>query len=110
MGLRMNSRPSDQIIPNLYNDMNNFLHNFGFDLKDIAKIMGDHLPENPFKPKTGVIPASFDARLKPEWSGCIHSVRDQKTCGSCWAFSSAAFLEDRFCIASNKAIDVRLSP
>ena len=32
------------------------------------------------------------------------------SCGSCWAFASAGFLEDRFCIASNKAIDVRLSP
>jgi C1A family cysteine protease len=31
-------------------------------------------------------------------------------CGSCWAFSAAAFLEDRFCIASNKAINIRLSP
>ncbi len=44
MGLRLNSRPSDQIIPNLYNDVNTVLRNLGFDLRDVAKALGDYLP------------------------------------------------------------------
>lgn len=54
------------------------------------------------------LPTSFDARVK--WPSCIHPVRDQGYCGSCWAFASAAFLEDRFCIQSNGDVDVVLSP
>ena len=54
------------------------------------------------------LPTSFDARN--QWPSCIHSVRDQQGCGSCWAFSSAGMLEDRICIASKGAINVRLSP
>jgi len=77
MGLRMNTRPSDSIVPNFYNDVNSILHNFGFDLKDIANTLGSYLPENPFRPKTGTIPATFDSRTtKPAWAGCIHGVRD----------------------------------
>lgn len=37
------------------------------------------------------------------WSGsCIHEVRDQKSCGSCWAFATAGMLSDRCCIDSKK--------
>lgn len=54
------------------------------------------------------IPDSFDARTK--WGSCIHPIRDQEQCGSCWAFSASEVLSDRFCIASNKAVDVILGP
>jgi cathepsin B len=37
-------------------------------------------------------------------------VRDQGQCGSCWAFAASEVLSDRFCIASNGAVDVILSP
>lgn len=53
-------------------------------------------------------PATFDART--QWGTCIHDVRDQQYCGSCWAFGAAGFLEDRLCIDSNGEIDVILSP
>lgn len=56
--------------------MNSILRNLGFDLKDIANALGSYLPENPFSPKKGTIPASFDSRTNPAWSGCIHGVRD----------------------------------
>jgi cathepsin B len=52
------------------------------------------------------IPASFDARQ--EWPNCVHSIRNQQQCGSCWAFGATEALSDRFCI--QKGIQVVLSP
>mmetsp|Transcript_18182 Transcript_18182/g.13223 ORF Transcript_18182/g.13223 Transcript_18182/m.13223 type:complete len:143 (-) Transcript_18182:550-978(-) len=54
------------------------------------------------------VPASFDGRQ--EWGSCVHPIRDQASCGSCWAFGSSESLSDRFCIDSKGAIDVVLSP
>jgi len=53
------------------------------------------------------VPAEFDARVK--WAGLIHPIRDQAQCGSCWAFSAAEVLSDRFAIATGKA-SPQLSP
>jgi len=44
----------------------------------------------------GDIPAEFDARK--EWPNCIHPIRDQGQCGSCWAFGAVESFEDRACI------------
>lgn len=54
------------------------------------------------------VPDSFDSRT--EWGDCIHAIRDQAQCGSCWAFAASETLSDRFCIASGKKVDVVLSP
>jgi len=54
------------------------------------------------------IPASFDART--QWPDCISPIRDQESCGGCWAFASTSVLTDRFCIASNNTIKRLLSP
>lgn len=51
---------------------------------------------------------SFDSRVK--WPLCVFPVRDQGSCGSCWAFAASETLTDRFCIASNETIKVVLSP
>jgi len=55
------------------------------------------------------LPESFDAREK--WSYCksLQQVRDQGTCGSCWAVSAAATLTDRFCIATEGKFNGHLS-
>jgi len=55
------------------------------------------------------IPESFDARQ--EWQSCssvIGAITNQKSCGSCWAMSTAAVLSDRACI--NNVSSVSLSP
>jgi cathepsin B len=52
------------------------------------------------------LPTSFDARK--QWSTCIHPVRDQMHCGSCWAFSASEVASDRLCIS--KGTNVVMSP
>ncbi|KAL9643766.1 hypothetical protein ABK040_016068 [Willaertia magna] len=54
------------------------------------------------------LPDNFDSRQK--WPTCIHAIRNQEQCGSCWAFSASEVLSDRFCIDSNGKVNVTLSP
>jgi cathepsin B len=59
-------------------------------------------------PFNGDVPKKFDARK--EWGNCVHEIRDQAHCGSCWAFGASEALSDRFCIASKGSVNVVLSP
>jgi cathepsin B len=54
------------------------------------------------------LPEHFDSR--EQWPDCIHPIRDQGHCGSCWAHAASEVLSDRFCIASNGSVNVVLSP
>ena len=54
------------------------------------------------------LPESFDSREK--WPECIHPIRNQGHCGSCWAHGASEVLSDRFCIASEGKVNVVLSP
>lgn len=56
----------------------------------------------------GKVPLEFDCRKN--FSTCIHPVRDQGSCGGCWAFAATEVLSDRHCIASKGATNVILSP
>jgi cathepsin B len=70
-------------------------------LKDTSSLV-----EN--KSLTADLPESFDSRV--QWPNCIHNIRNQGHCGSCWAHAASEVLSDRFCIASNGTVDVVLSP
>jgi cathepsin B len=54
------------------------------------------------------VPSSFDSRV--QWPNCIHPIRNQERCGSCWAFGASESLSDRTCIASKGSVNVVLSP
>lgn len=55
-------------------------------------------------------PETFDWRTEKLGGKCIHPIRNQLKCGSCWAFAGSEALSDRFCIASNGTVNVVLSP
>ena len=54
------------------------------------------------------VPTTWDWR--DQSPNCVHAIRDQQQCGSCWAFGASEAFSDRICIASNGAVDVILSP
>jgi len=55
------------------------------------------------------VPDSFDAR--EQWSDCpsINEIRDQGSCGSCWAVAAVSSMSDRACIHSQGKENFRYS-
>ncbi|KAK2143035.1 hypothetical protein LSH36_885g00059 [Paralvinella palmiformis] len=55
------------------------------------------------------IPKSFDARKK--WKNCptIKEIRDQGSCGSCWAVAAVTAFSDRICIQSHSRKNAHIS-
>jgi cathepsin B len=39
---------------------------------------------------------NFDSRT--QWPSCVHAIRDQSNCGSCWAHATSEVFSDRACI------------
>lgn len=55
------------------------------------------------------LPEQFDAR--EQWPNCptLKEIRDQGSCGSCWAFGAAEAISDRVCIHSDAKVSVEIS-
>ena len=83
-------------------------------LEQVKSLMGTKMdkkfdfPEATFQ-ENYVAPDSFDGRTA--WPNCqsLQEIRDQSTCGSCWAFGAVEAMSDRICIASNQQDQTRIS-
>jgi cathepsin B len=84
-------------------------------LSTVQRLMGtlktpqeNKLPLKNITPNTN-LPENFDLREK--WPQCesLKEIRDQSTCGSCWAFGAAEAMSDRICIASGGKLQTRIS-
>jgi len=66
------------------------------------------LPLKDIEPLEDIPTEFFSAE---HWPNCesIKEVRDQSTCGSCWAFGAVEAMSDRICIASGQKSQVRIS-
>ncbi|XP_035795350.1 cathepsin B-like [Anopheles albimanus] len=55
------------------------------------------------------IPESFDSR--DHWPNCdsLREIRNQGTCGSCWAVAAASVMSDRVCIHTNGTRNVAIA-
>lgn len=79
-------------------------------------LMGVHPDSKNYRPQTKLmgsirddLPENFDSRTN--WPNCptIQEIRDQGSCGSCWAFGAVEAMSDRECIHSGGASHFRYS-
>ena len=55
------------------------------------------------------LPENFDLRTQYPECESLREIRDQGSCGSCWAFGAAEVMSDRICIKSQGKYQTRIS-
>ena len=103
---KLRSKPSTW---EAYNPMENPLKEYTHD--QLLNMLGTYIvPTNGDykRPQVVATPSQFDAR--EQWPSYVHAIRDQQSCGSCWAFGASEALSDRFAIASAGKFNEVLSP
>lgn len=75
----------------------------GWTEAELRNLLGVKIPEDDLVPlpeytSDEPLPAGIDWRD----SECIHNVRNQGSCGSCWTFGTTGMLSDRCCLHSGK--------
>ncbi|NXB77141.1 CATB protein, partial [Donacobius atricapilla] len=70
---------------------------------------GPKLPERVDFAADLELPENFDSRT--QWPNCptISEIRDQGSCGSCWAFGAVEAISDRICVHTNAKVSVEVS-
>jgi len=88
----------------------------GRSVEDVKRLCGVLKDPNGRRPPVrrhevdaSMLPDSFDPR--EQWPNCptLKEVRDQGSCGSCWAFGAVAAMSDRICIASSGKVNAHIS-
>uniref|UniRef100_A0A8C2SPQ5 Cathepsin B n=2 Tax=Coturnix japonica TaxID=93934 RepID=A0A8C2SPQ5_COTJA len=90
-------------------------HNFhNTDMSYVKKLCGTFLggPKLPERVDFAAdmdLPDTFDSRK--QWPNCptISEIRDQGSCGSCWAFGAVEAISDRICVHTNAKVSVEVS-
>ncbi|XP_064411518.1 cathepsin B [Latimeria chalumnae] len=90
-------------------------HNFqNVEMSYVKKLCGTLLNGPKLPMKLGMatdvkLPENFDSRT--QWPKCptIQEIRDQGSCGSCWAFGAVEAISDRVCIHSKGKVNVEIS-
>jgi cathepsin B len=84
----------------------------GWSFNELKKLTGLKLVTNTNRKietgDTADLPTHFNSA--EQWPDCVHAIRNQGHCGSCWAHAASEVLSDRFCIASSGKVNVVLSP
>jgi len=110
---------SDEMIDQINSVQSSWKAGRNFDKSELTRVVGmlgtkrdanrPKLAKVSHQVTEGKLPKQFDARK--QWPNCptISEIRDQGSCGSCWAFGAVEAMSDRYCIASNAKNIVQIS-